>query len=227
MAARDGELRIFAVSGEVSGDAIASRLMSSLRILSPFPVRFAGVGGALMHKEGLESLFPMEDISVMGLWELLPYLNKIRKRLKETVEAAISFQPHVVVTVDSKGFSFRFLTQLKDCEQNALRVHYVAPSFWAWKGGEARLKGLHEFVDHLLCILPFEEEVCRANGLPATYVGHPMLEDHAHLNEEMDSSVTKWKVQGNGEGFRQEHGLSPGYKKSSGCSPFSPKRWNS
>ncbi|XP_039145826.1 LOW QUALITY PROTEIN: probable lipid-A-disaccharide synthase, mitochondrial [Dioscorea cayenensis subsp. rotundata] len=213
MAARDGELRIFTVAGEVSGDAIASRLMASLRILSPFPVRFAGVGGALMHKEGLKSLFPMEDISVMGLWELLPYLNKIRRRLKETVEAAISFQPHVVVTVDSKGFSFRFLRQLKarsDCKQSALHVHYVAPSFWAWKGGEARLKGLREFVDHLLCILPFEEEVCRANGLPATYVGHPMLEDHVHLNEEMDGSVAKWKVQRNGDGFRQEHGLSPG-----------------
>lgn len=78
-----------------------------------------------------------------------------------------------------------------DCEQSALHVHYVAPSFWAWKGGEARLKGLCEFVDHLLCILPFEEEVCRANGLPATYVGHPMLEDHVHLNE-VDSLPFKY-----------------------------------
>ncbi|KAJ0986765.1 hypothetical protein J5N97_005121 [Dioscorea zingiberensis] len=213
MAARDGELRVFAVAGEVSGDSIASRLMSSLRSLSPFPVRFAGVGGALMNKEGLKSLFPIEDISVMGLWELLPHLNKIRKRLKETVEEAILFQPHVVVTVDSKGFSFRFLRQLKartTLEESALRVHYVAPSFWAWKGGETRLKGLHEIVDHMLCILPFEEEICRANGLAATYVGHPMLEDHAHLNGGLDAAITKWKVQGNGDGFRLEHGLSPG-----------------
>ena len=63
-----------------------------------------------------------------------------------------------------------------------LHVHYVAPSFWAWKGGESRLSKLHNFVDHMLCILPFEEEICRLNGLPATYVGHPLLDDAAGLN---------------------------------------------
>lgn len=109
--------------------------------------------------------------------------------MKETVEAALQFQPHVVVTVDSKGFSFRLLKQLR-ARYNQQRLdrpvhfHYVAPSFWAWKGGEARLKGLSKFVDHVFCILPNEEVGCKLNGLNATFVGHPILEDVLELNME-------------------------------------------
>lgn len=113
LASNDAELRVFIVAGEVSGDTIGSRVMSSLRKLSPLPVRFAGVGGKMMSTQGLNSLFPMEDIAVMGIWELLPYLNQFRVRLKQTIEAALSFKPHVVLTVDSKGFSFRFLKNLR------------------------------------------------------------------------------------------------------------------
>ncbi|XP_068657240.1 probable lipid-A-disaccharide synthase, mitochondrial [Aristolochia californica] len=215
VAGKDGELRVFMVAGEVSGDSIASRLMASLKQISPLPVRFAGVGGDLMFNEGLQSLFPMEDISVMGIWELLPHLNKMRINIKRTAEAAVSFQPHVVVTVDSKGFSFRFLRLLRArCNQLGLggpvHVHYVAPSFWAWKGGEVRLKGLRGFVDHLLCILPLEEEVCCSNGLAATFVGHPILEDVLNMNLERDPGPNKWKIQGNSESFRSKHGITSG-----------------
>ncbi|KAL5729788.1 lipid-A-disaccharide synthase [Ranunculus cassubicifolius] len=215
IAAKDGQLRVFIVSGEVSGDSIGSRLMSSLRMLSPVPIRFAGVGGFLMSKEGLQSLFPMEDIAVMGIWELLPHISKIKEKLKVTTESALSFRPHVVVTVDSKGFSFRLLKQLQARHsrgelEKPLHVHYVAPSFWAWKGGEARLKGLTEFVDHVMCILPFEEEVCRSNGLPATYVGHPILEDALDLNQEKGCTERGLKVRGNGEAFREKYGVPSG-----------------
>ncbi|KAL7107881.1 hypothetical protein ACP275_06G081900 [Erythranthe tilingii] len=214
LAAKDGELRVFIVAGEVSGDIIASRFMNSLQTLSPFPVRFAGVGGLMMSHQGLNSLFPMEDIAVMGIWELLPHLSTLRVRLKEAVESALTFQPHVVLTVDSKGFSFRFLKQLRARYGLLHRVttprhfHYVAPSFWAWKGGESRLKGLSEFVDHVFCILPFEAEVCRSNGLAATFVGHPTLEDVLELK--MNKCVDEWKVQGDGEEFRRNYGISSG-----------------
>lgn len=119
MAAKDGELRVFIISGEASGDTIGSRLMASLKKLSPFPVRFSGVGGSMMSNEGLKSLFPMEDIAVMGIWELLPHLYKFRLKLKETTEAAFMFKPHVVVTVDSKGFCFRLLKELRGKWRNA------------------------------------------------------------------------------------------------------------
>ncbi|KAA8550890.1 hypothetical protein F0562_002574 [Nyssa sinensis] len=215
MAAKDGELRVFIVAGEVSGDTLGSRLMASLKKLSPCPVRFVGVGGSMMCKQGLKSLFPMEDIAVMGIWELLPHLNKFRVKLKETIEDALLFRPHVAVTVDSKGFSFRLLKQLRARygEQGLVcppLFHYVAPSFWAWKGGEARLKGLSEFVDHVLCILPFEEEVCRLNGLAATFVGHPVLEDVLELNLGKDTAENEWKVGGNSEEFRSQYGIPSG-----------------
>ncbi|KAJ0054673.1 hypothetical protein Pint_01927 [Pistacia integerrima] len=113
MAIKDGELRVFMVAGEVSGDTLASRLMSALKNLAPVPVCFSGVGGSMMSKQGLKSLFPMEDIAVMGILELLPHLYRFRVKLKETIQAAVSFRPHVVVTVDSKGFSFLLLKELR------------------------------------------------------------------------------------------------------------------
>ncbi|XP_062152483.1 probable lipid-A-disaccharide synthase, mitochondrial [Alnus glutinosa] len=215
MAAKDGELRVFIVAGEVSGDTIGSRLMASLKKLCPVPIRFSGVGGPMMSKQGLKSLFPMEDLAVMGIWELLPHLNKIRLKLKETIEAAILFQPHVVVTVDSKGFSFRLLKQLRanysrQGLDGPVHFHYVAPSFWAWKGGEARLKGLAEFVDKVFCILPNEEEVCKSNGVAATFVGHPILEDLLELNSVKDTSPHEWKVERDFEDFRSKNAIPTG-----------------
>ncbi|KAK6784922.1 hypothetical protein RDI58_018377 [Solanum bulbocastanum] len=236
-ASKDGELRVFIVAGEVSGDTIGSRVMGSLLKLSPLPVRFAGVGGKMMSKQGLNPLFPMEDIAIMGIWELLPYLNQFRVRLKQTIEAALSFKPHVVLTVDAKGFSFRFLKHLRAaCVQQGmvspLHFHYVSPSFWAWKGGEARLKGLLHFVDHVLCILPFEAEVCRSNGVAATFVGHPTLEDIPECqvlgmqifflfkkqsieNSGMillgkDATERRYRIEGNAEAFLTGYGISSG-----------------
>ncbi|EPS66865.1 hypothetical protein M569_07910, partial [Genlisea aurea] len=209
-ASKDGELRVFIVAGEVSGDIIASRFMKSLKELSPFPVRFAGIGGSMMLRQGLHSFSPMEDISVMGIWELLPYLSSFRMKLKETVESALIFRPHLVLTVDSKGFSFRFLKQLRAryAQHSPLHFHYVAPSFWAWKGGEARLEQLKDFIDHVFCILPFEEETCREKGLTATFVGHPTLEDALDLKTEECNE--EWKIEGDPDEFRKIHGISVG-----------------
>nr|CAD1827668.1 unnamed protein product [Ananas comosus var. bracteatus] len=215
VAAKDGELRVFLVAGEVSATPSPPASWPPSRTSPPSrPLRRSRRVSfvSLMHKEGLQSIFPMEEIAVMGLWELLPHLNNIRIKLKDTTESAIFFQPHVVVTVDSKGFSFRFLKLLQgryiQNTNSPVHVHYVAPSFWAWKGGETRLKHLRHFVDHILCILPFEEEICRLNGLPATYVGHPLLEDVVFSSKELESSFDKCKFQGNVEAFRQENGLS-------------------
>ncbi|KAJ8749309.1 hypothetical protein K2173_018792 [Erythroxylum novogranatense] len=241
-AVEDGELRVFVVAGEVSGDTIGSRLMASLKKLCPVPVRFSGVGGSMMAKEGLESLFPIEDIAVMGIWELLPHLNNFRVKLKKSIEDVLCFQPHVVVTVDSKGFSFRLLKQLRGnvnrplsitisacislmhkstgrkcgemvfaarCNQQGknypVHYHYVAPSFWAWKGGEARLRGLANFVDHIFCILPNEDTVCKSNGVDATFVGHPILEDVLELNS--GKQPHGWRIQKDCAYFRSKYAV--------------------
>ncbi|XP_031262106.1 probable lipid-A-disaccharide synthase, mitochondrial [Pistacia vera] len=215
MAIKDGELRVFIVAGEVSGDTLASRLMSALKNLAPVPVCFSGVGGSMMSKQGLKSLFPMEDIAVMGILELLPHLYRFRVKLKETIQAAVSFRPHVVVTVDSKGFSFLLLKELRARysqlkSNDVVHIHYVAPSFWAWKGGEARLKNLATFVDHVLCILPNEEVVCRSNGLAATFVGHPIVEDCLELNSGKEKMPCEMKIEGNWKDFRKKYAVPSG-----------------
>lgn len=117
-----------------------------------------------------------------------------------------------MVTIDSKGFSFRFLKSLRASYLQQRLVgpphfHYVAPSFWAWKGGEERLKGLSEFVDHILCILPFEGEVCQSNGLDATFVGHPIVEDMLELNMGKESIGNGRTMSGNAEEFRSQYGI--------------------
>ncbi|XP_078437738.1 lipid-A-disaccharide synthase B isoform X2 [Wolffia australiana] len=212
MAERDGQLRVFIVAGEVSGDSIAARLMISLRRLSPFPVHFAGVGGQFMGRAGLNSLFPLEDIAVMGMLELVPHIRKLRRRLHETVEASVLFQPHVIVTVDSKGFSFRLHRKIREKfsgheEARPTQIHFVAPSFWAWKGGKKRLLNLPSILDHMLCILPFEEQVIRECGLEATFVGHPVMEDDLELKNQ---SLTNGKERADSAGFLSMHGLSYG-----------------
>ncbi|TKY68644.1 Lipid-A-disaccharide synthase [Spatholobus suberectus] len=192
MAARDGELRVFLVAGEVSGDSIASRRMASLKILSPFPLRFAGVGGAKMATEGLQSLFPIEDISV---WDFGSYC-------------------HICIESEIMLYANREMAFVARHSQKMLHspvhCHYVAPSFWAWKGGEARLRGLAELVDHLLCIPPNEDKICGLNGLYATFVGHPVLEGVLELNLRNNSSIHEWRAEGNGEDFRSKHAVPAG-----------------
>lgn len=210
------ELRVFLIAGEPSGDVIGARLMASLKTLRPAGLRFAGVGGALMERQGLVSEFLMDDLTVMGALELFPHLLKLRARLHQTVTAAVSFRPHIVVAIDSKGFSFRVLKQLKaKCidehqQRPPVNVIYVAPSAWAWKEGEKRLKKWIGVVDHILCILPFEELLCRACGLAATFVGHPVLEDAFFDPAETNTRTSNWHIKEDGETFFSEHGLPRG-----------------
>ncbi|CAI7915417.1 unnamed protein product, partial [Closterium sp. NIES-53] len=136
-----------------------------------------------MASQGLSSLFPMTDLSVMGFVELIPRIPLLWYRLRQAVRHVEQFQPHIVITIDSKGFNFRLLKAIRGKDkfrrqgkEAPLCVHYVAPSFWAVKGGERRLRNLSPLMDHLLCILPHEPATCQQHGIPATYVGHPVLE---------------------------------------------------
>lgn len=161
---------IFLIAGEPSGDQLGAGLMSALRAKGS--VRFAGVGGPLMEKEGLSSLFPMAELSVMGLIEVLPHVPSLMGRLRQTVAAVHACRPAVVVTIDSPGFNFRLARRLKGL--GIPLVHYVAPSVWAWRPGRARK--VAEFLDHLMALLPFEPPYFEVEGLPTTFVGHPVLE---------------------------------------------------
>jgi lipid-A-disaccharide synthase len=163
-------VHIFLVAGEPSGDRLGAALMAGLRALAP-GVRFSGVGGPAMAAEGLQSLFPMAELSVMGLLEVLPRYPALRRRMIETAEALVAAAPDAVVTIDSPDFCLRVLARARAARPGLRTIHYVAPSVWAWRPGRARR--MAPLVDHVLALLPFEPPLMEAAGMGCSFVGHP------------------------------------------------------
>ncbi len=178
---------VFLIAGEPSGDVLGALLMAALKETGP--VRFAGVGGPRMSEQGLDSMFEMSELSLMGLAEVLPHLPRLMRRIREAADGVRKSRPAVLVTIDSPDFSFRVAKRLKG--EGVPLVHYVAPSVWAWKPGRAR--DIASFLDHLLALLPFEPPYFEAEGLACTFVGHPVVESRAGM--------------GDGEAFRRRHGI--------------------
>jgi lipid-A-disaccharide synthase len=168
-------LRLFLVAGEESGDQLGAALVGALRTLSPRPIALAGIGGERLAAAGLETLFPLQDIAVMGMTEVIGRLPTLIERIRQTVEAAVAARPDVVVLVDSPDFTHRVGRRIRKLAPEIAIVGYVSPSVWAWRPGRARK--MARFVDRLLAILPFEPAVhVRLGGPACTYVGHPLLE---------------------------------------------------
>lgn len=157
-------------AGEPSGDRLGAALIAGLRQLRG-EVEVAGVGGSMMSESGLKSLFPMEELSVMGIAEILPKYFHLKRRIRETAEAAARLAPDVVVTIDSPDFSFRVADHLRRLSDVRI-VHYVAPTVWAWRAGRAR--HLAQRVDQVLALFPFEPPYFEAEGLRCDFVGHPI-----------------------------------------------------
>lgn len=167
----DGPL-IFLIAGEPSGDLLGARLMQALRKETGGRVRFAGIGGELMTAEGLQSRFPIHELAVMGLIEVLPHLFVILRRMRETVAAIRALRPDAVVTIDSPSFTLEIAQRLKG--EGIPLIHYVAPQVWAWKPWRA--KQVAGYLDRLLVLLPFEPPHFERHGLATDFVGHPAVE---------------------------------------------------
>lgn len=171
---------VFLVAGEPSGDSIGGLLMTALRERTGGRVRFAGVGGDAMAAQNLQSLFPMRDLAVMGLVEILPHVPRLLRRIDETAAAIASQRPDIVVTIDAPGFSFRLVERLRTRYGLAKGkpgppiVHYVAPTVWAWRRRRARKVG--RLYDFQLVLLPFEPQFFARTGPPTVFVGHPAAE---------------------------------------------------
>lgn len=166
---------IYLVAGEPSGDVLGGKLMAALKRRASGALRFAGVGGERMAAEGLTSLFPMADISVSGLIEVLPSLRRVFRRLEDAAADIAQAKPDVIVTIDAPGFCHRLAERVRGL--GIPIIHYVAPQVWAWRPGRARTLGTR--VDHLLTVLPGEVELFERFGLKCTYVGHAAIEDRA------------------------------------------------
>ncbi len=165
---------IYIAAGEHSGDVLGARLIRALRERRP-DLQFTGIGGPRMAELGFETLFPMHDLAVMGLVEILPRLFKLNRRLRQAAADIDAIRPDVVVTIDSPGFMLRLLKRIAPL--GIKRVQYVAPQVWAWR--EHRVKRFPGLWDTLLCLLPFEPPFFAEHGLPARFVGHPVLQSGA------------------------------------------------
>ena len=164
-------LRVFILAGEPSGDRLGAALMRGLKALAP-GVTFEGIGGAMMTGEGLSSRFPMEELSVMGIAEILPKYFDLKRRIQETADAVLEMKPDVMITIDSPDFSLR-LAKLVKAGSDIRTVHYVAPSVWAWRPGRA--VKMAQVIDHVLALLPFEPPYMEAAGMDCDFVGHPVV----------------------------------------------------
>ncbi|WP_420343617.1 lipid-A-disaccharide synthase [Paenirhodobacter sp.] len=174
-------MKLFLVAGEASGDKLGAALMAGLRQLVP-DVAFAGVGGAQMEEQGLHSLFPMEELSVMGIAEVLPKYRQLKRRIAETAQAVLDGGVDALITIDSPDFCLRVARIVKAARPGLRTIHYVAPSVWAWRPGRAAK--MAQVVDHVLALLPFEPPYMQAAGMSCDFVGHPVVaEAHASAEE--------------------------------------------
>ena len=165
-------MKLYLIAGEPSGDRLGAALMAGLKTLVP-QVAFHGIGGPLMQAEGLRSQFPMEELSVMGLLEVVPKYRALKRRIHEAAEAALALNPDALITIDSPDFCLRVARLVKTARPTLRTVHYVAPSVWAWR--PKRAQKMAQVIDHVLALLPFEPPYMQAAGMGCDFVGHPVV----------------------------------------------------
>ncbi|HVG49837.1 MAG TPA: lipid-A-disaccharide synthase [Rubellimicrobium sp.] len=165
-------MRVFLVAGEPSGDRLGAAVMAGLQALAP-DVIFDGIGGESMEAQGLRSRFPMSDLSVMGLVEVLGRYGVLRRRLEETTQAVLESRPDILLTIDSPAFGLRVAKAVRRAGVGVRCVHYVAPTIWAWRSGRA--KKIRGVADQLLALFPFEPPLWEAQGVACDFVGHPVV----------------------------------------------------
>lgn len=167
--------KIHLIATEESGDRLGSALMRELKRLFGDDVSFSGVGGSSMAREGLQSLFPIEELSIIGIAAVVRKLPSILKLIAQATDDVLRTEPDVLVIIDSPDFTQRVAKRVHRRDPSIPIVNYVSPTVWAWRPGRA--KAMRAYIDHVLALLPFEPEAhLRLGGPPCTYVGHPLIE---------------------------------------------------
>jgi lipid-A-disaccharide synthase len=190
MQAKTPEKKIFLIATEESGDRLGAALMKVLRQRLGDGVAFEGVGGRMMAREGLTSLFPIEELSIVGFAAVVQQLPKILRLIRTTSDAVIEAAPDMLVIIDSPDFTHRVARRVRAHNTAIPIVDYVSPSVWAWRPGRAR--AMLGYVDHVLALLPFEpEEYRKLRGPPCSYVGHPLIEQLSSLRPNAEEQVRR------------------------------------
>jgi len=183
----DKALRLFLVAGETSGDTLGAALIQAVRQRTGGQVQFIGVGGPEMAREGLASLYSIEDLPIIGFTAIPRRLPRILWLMHLTVKEVLAKKPDALIIIDSPAFTLPIARRVRAADPTIATIEYVSPQVWAWQPGRA--KRMRKYIDHLLALLPFEPDVHRRlSGPPCTYVGHPLAAGVARLRPRSDEA---------------------------------------
>jgi lipid-A-disaccharide synthase len=166
--------RIFVVTGEPSGDKLAAKVISKIKQVVN-NIEYLSVGGDNLKALGIKSLYDLKEVTYLGFTKVFLNIFKIKKRIDETVNKIIEFNPDILFSVDSPDFTLRVAKKVKKLKPNIKSIHFVAPQVWVWR--ERRVKQLKSFLDHILLLFPFEKKYFDKENIQSTFTGHPLLEE--------------------------------------------------
>ena len=182
--------KIFILTGEPSGDKLASEVILNLKKINP-EIDYLSVGGENLKKLGVKSIYNLKEITYLGFTKVILNIFKIKKKIDETVKAINEFQPDILFTVDSPDFTLRVAEKVKKDNPNIKTIHYVAPQVWVWR--EGRVKKIKKFIDHILLLFNFEKPYFDKENMSNQFVGHPLLEKKIENDISVNQSLEKNK----------------------------------
>ena len=183
--------KIFILTGEPSGDKLASKVISDLKKINR-NIEYLSVGGENLESLGIKSIYDLKEITYLGFTNVILNIFKINKKINETVKAVINYNPDVLFTVDSPDFTLRVAERIKKINPKIKTVHYVAPQVWVWR--EGRVKKIKKFIDHILLLFNFEKEYFEKENISCEFVGHPLLQNKEKAKIEINQIIGKNKA---------------------------------
>jgi len=183
--------KIFILTGEPSGDKLASKVIIDLKKINP-NIEYLSVGGDNLKSLGIKSIYNLKEITYLGFTRVLLNLFKINNKINQTVDIILDFNPDILFTVDSPDFTLRVAERVKNKNSKIKTVHYVAPQVWVWR--EGRVKKIKKFIDHVLLLFSFEKKYFEKENVSCEFVGHPLLEDKQDDRIDINQIVGKNKA---------------------------------
>ena len=183
--------KIFILTGEPSGDKLASKVIKNLKKINP-NIDYLSVGGEKLQSLGIKSIFDLKEITYLGFTNVILNLFKINKRINETVKAIIEYNPDILFTVDSPDFTLRAAERVKKINSKIKTIHYVAPQVWVWR--EGRVKKIKNYIDHVLLLFNFEKKYFDKEKVSCEFVGHPLIENKDHDKIDINQILEKNKA---------------------------------
>ena len=182
--------KLFILTGEPSGDKLASHVILKLREKNK-NIQYLSVGGSHLNALGIKSIYDLKEITYIAFTDVLFNLFKIKKKIDETVKKILEFKPDILFTVDSPDFTLRVAQRVKKSNPNIKIIHFIAPKVWAWRGG--RVKKMKKYLDHILLLFNFEKKYFDKENILSTFVGHPLLDDNVKNVVKLNNLINRKK----------------------------------